>query len=124
MITQYQIIGLLKQELPRMKGEAYFSQIPRAFSSIHGSIHCLSGFTRSKLEMNHFQTASKCFALAEKIYVEGDVMVKILIERVFIETLILMHALKCSKDLETLIPPILYEIYLRQREPQTPPIHI
>jgi hypothetical protein len=124
MITQYQIIGLLKQELPRMKGKAYFSEIPRAFSSIHASIHCLSDFTRRNLELKHFQTARKCFALAEKIYVEGDVMVQLLIERVFIDSLVLVKVVKGKNHLEVLIPPILHKIYLRQREPQIPPSHI
>ena len=85
MITQYQIIGLLKQEF-------------------------LSDFTRRNLELKHFRTARKCFALAEKIYVEGDIMVQLLIERVFIDSLILVEAVKGKNRFEVLIPPILHEI--------------
>ena len=123
MITQFQVIGLLKEELPKMNGKAYFSEIPRAFSSIHSSIYCLSDFTRRNLESRHFTTARKCFALAEKIYVDGDIMVQLLIERVFIDSLILARTIKRGNHLETLIPPILQQIYLTHKE-QISPSHI
>ena len=120
MITQFQIIGLLKQELPKMNGKAYFSEIPRAFSSIHASIHCLSDFTRRNLESKHFTTARKCFALAERIYIDGDIMVQLLIERVFIDSLILVKTINGRSHLETLIPPVLKEIYLKHKEQISP----
>ncbi|SEJ31951.1 hypothetical protein SAMN04487995_4175 [Dyadobacter koreensis] len=120
MITQFQIIGLLKHELPKMNGKAYFSEIPRAFSSIHASIYCLSDFTRKNLESKHFKTARKCFALAEKIYLDGDIMVQLLIERVFIDSLILEKTIKGKNHLETLIPPVLQKIYLTHQEQISP----
>jgi len=124
MITQFQVIGLLKKELPGMNGKLYFSEIPRAFSSIHASIYCLSDFTRRNLELRHFITARKCFALAEKIYIEGDIMVQLLIERVFIDSLILPKVSKGKNHLETLIPPVLLKIYLKHQETEIPPSHI
>ncbi|MCF2443798.1 hypothetical protein L0657_07505 [Dyadobacter sp. CY345] len=123
MITQFQVIGLLKEELPKMSVKDYFSEIPRAFSSIHASIYCLSDFTRKNLESEHFITARKCFVLAERIYIEGDIMVQLLIEQVFIDSLILAKTIKGKNHLEILIPPVLQKIYIKHQE-QIPPSHI
>ena len=123
MITQFQVIGLLKEELPKMNGKDYFSEIPRAFSSIHASIYCLSDFTRKNLESKHFITARKCFVLAEKIYIEGDIMVQLLIEQVFVDSLILATTIKGKNHLGILIPPVLQKIYIKHQE-QIPPSHI
>ena len=66
MITQFQVIGLLKEELPKLTERENFQEIPRAFSSIHAAIYSLSDFTRINLELKHFQTARKCFAWPKK----------------------------------------------------------
>ncbi|WP_159473095.1 hypothetical protein [Dyadobacter sp. 3J3] len=124
MITQFQVIGLLKEELPRITGQANFEEIPRAFSSIHAAIYSLSDFTRINLELKHFQTARKCFYLAEKIYLEGDIMVQFLIEKVFIDSLVLAKKAGTKNHLASLIPPALQKVYLKHLTPPIPPSHI
>ncbi|MCF0058667.1 hypothetical protein [Dyadobacter sp. CY356] len=124
MITQFQVIGLLKEELPKITGQENFQEIPRAFSSIHAAIYSLSDFTRINLELKHFQTARKCFALAEKIYLEGDIMVQLLIEKVFIDSLVLAKKARTKNHLACLIPPALQKVYLKHLDPQIPPSHI
>ncbi|GLU53834.1 DUF7674 family protein [Dyadobacter frigoris] len=124
MITQFQVIGLLKEELPKITHDGNFQEIPRAFSSIHAAIYSLSDFTRINLELKHFQTARKCFALAEKIYLEGDIMVQLLIEKVFIDSLVLAKKAKTKNHLAILIPPALQKVYLKHLGPQIPPSHI
>ncbi len=81
MITQYEVSSLLKEELPTIAGDQY----PARFTmDIYKSVQCFSDYTKHAVLDHNLQLAKKCFALAGKIYRNGDNMVKNVIENTFV----------------------------------------
>ena len=114
MFTQIQIIKLLENELPRLAGADCADVSPRTFASIHSSIHYLSDCTKNTVEHRHFGPAQCCFALAERIYREGDAMVRLLIENVFVYANVWTRDRNVTALPGDIIPDILYKIHLKQ----------
>nr|WP_295922555.1 hypothetical protein [uncultured Dyadobacter sp.] len=114
MFTQLQIIDLLRNELPHLAGTDCAALSPRTFASIHSSIHYLSDCTRNTVEHRHFGPARQCFALAERVYREGDAMVRLLIENVFVYANVWTRGRQVSALPGEIIPDILYKIHLKQ----------
>jgi hypothetical protein len=113
MITQYEVPYLLKEELPTITSENYPARINM---DVYKSVQYFSEYTRWAVLQHNLTIAKKCFGLAEKLYKQGDSIVKNVIENTFvysfssyipndrIEKLILI----------SLIPSPLYAIYLKQ----------
>lgn len=114
MFTQLQIINLLRNELPRLAGADCAELSSRTFASIHSSIHYLSDCTKNTIEQRHFEPARQCFALAERIYREGDMMVRLLIENVFVYATVWTKGRNITSLPGHIIPDILYKIHLKQ----------
>ncbi|MGX5854650.1 DUF7674 family protein [Dyadobacter jiangsuensis] len=115
MFTQFQIINLLRNELPVVAGADCAAVSAHTFNSIHSSIHYLSACTKNTMEHRHFRAARSCFSLAEKVYREGDVMVKLLIENVFVYANVWTKTRNASSPLPAdIVPDVLYKIHLKQ----------
>lgn len=115
MFTQLQIINLLRNELPIVAGADCAAVSAHTFNSIHSSIHYLSACTKNTMEHRHFRAAQKCFSLAEKVYREGDAMVKLLIENVFVYANVWTKARNTPSLLPAdIVPEVLYKIHLKQ----------
>ncbi|MCF0069172.1 hypothetical protein LZD49_01730 [Dyadobacter sp. CY261] len=115
MFTQLQIINLLKNELPVLAGADCATVSSHTFTSIHSSIHYLSACTKNTVEHRHFTAAHKCFTLAEQVYREGDAMVKLLIENVFVYANVWTKSRNAVSTLPgNIIPEVLYKVHLKQ----------
>lgn len=113
MITQYEIPGLLMDEIPDL-----FTKINtgRVSMEIYTSIYYFTEYTRHVLEEHNFIQAKKCFIIAEKLYRYGDRMVKRLIENNFIFSFTSFMPTDTAEKLlvKSLIPDILYTLYIKQ----------
>jgi hypothetical protein len=115
MFTQLQIINLLKNELPVVAGADCAEVSAHTFNSIHSSIHYLSACTKNTMEQRHFPAARSCFGLAEKVYREGDAMVKLLIENVFVYANVWTKTRNTPSSWSAdIVPDVLYKIHLKQ----------
>jgi hypothetical protein len=116
MMTQLQVIRLIRREMPVVAEREGIKMMPARCNSIHASIHLLSECTAGALSHRHFSMAQKCFALAERLYLEGDAMVRLLIENVFIYANVSMKNQTGRNRylFENLIPDVFHQIHLRQ----------
>jgi hypothetical protein len=113
MISQYEVPSLLKQEMPHLAGKLYPSKVSL---QIYSSINYFSDYTKHAEEEHNFNLARKCFALAEKLYREGDRLVQLLIETSFIYSFSLFMPKDRAEKLmvRPLIPEKLYSVYMKQ----------
>lgn len=113
MITHYEVPSLLKAELPRISGDEF----PARFSmDIYKSVQCFSALTREAVLGHNHHLARKCFAVAERLYRQGDNIVRSTIENTFIFSFTaFMPKDRVEKlILCSLIPAPLYAAYLKQ----------
>lgn len=81
MITQYEVLSLLNEELPSLEN----SICPVHLSvSVYKTIHDFTEYTKKAVQKHHLPMAKKCFRLAAKLYREGDKIVRLCIENIFI----------------------------------------
>jgi hypothetical protein len=113
MITQYEVPTLLKEEIPQLAGKMYSSKVSL---QIYSSINYFSDYTRHAVAEHNFTIAKKCFAIAEKLYREGDRLVRLLIENSFIYSFSSFLPKDRAEKLmvKSLIPEKLYSIYIKQ----------
>jgi hypothetical protein len=113
MITQYEVTSLLKDTIPQLAGKTYPAKVSL---QIYSSINYLSDYTKHVVEEHNFNLARKCFALAEKLYREGDRLVRLLIENSFIYSFSSFMPKDRAEKLmvRSLIPENLYGIYMKQ----------
>lgn len=113
MITQYEITNLLKEEIPQLGEKFYLSKITL---EVYVSINYFSDYTKQVLEKHDFNLAKKCFFLAEKLYKEGDKVVRFLIENIFVYNFsgFLFNNKVESTVVKSMIPPVLYSLYISQ----------
>lgn len=113
MITQYEVTPLLKKEIPQLAGKVYPSRISL---EVYVSMNYFSDYTKHAVEEHNFNLAKKCFALAEKLYREGDRIVRLLIENIFVYGFsgFLFNNKVESVVVKSMIPPALYSLYIRQ----------
>ena len=113
MITQFELPGILREEIPAMSTQA----LPgRASLEIYAAINSFSDYTKHAVQEHDLTLAGKCFALAERIYRNGDRLVKLLIENSFIYSLSSYMPMEPSerKQIKAIIPAKLYDIYVKQ----------
>jgi hypothetical protein len=112
-MNQYDIPGYLIIEMPEIKESLRTILSPL---NLIKTIQNLADYTRSKLVQHDFLKATRCFEIAENIYIEGDKAVKDTIENVFVYTLPSLLNL-CNKEeerkIEALIP-FLHKAYVKQ----------
>lgn len=113
MITQYEVPIILDDELPLMKIRTYTTHL---MVNIYRCIHDFAEYTRTAILEHHFTTVRKCFNLAEKLYSEGDKIVKMCIENIFVYffTTFIPHDKVERLILQSYIPDSLNAVYLKQ----------
>jgi hypothetical protein len=113
MITQYQATSLLKQEIP---GLSTVNLPTRVSLEIYSSMNYFSDYTKHTLVDHDFPQAKKCLFLADKLYRNGDNIVRMLIENSFIYSIISVMSLDPAERhwVKSIIPASLYSIYLKQ----------
>lgn len=113
MITQYEIPYLLKAELPAISGNEYPARINM---DIYKSVQYFSDFTRHAVQDHNFNLARKCFTLAEKLYRQGDNIVRNTIENTFVFafTSFMPNDRVEKLILKSIIPASLYTVYIKQ----------
>ena len=116
MITQYEVPFLLKEAIPQMPLKGTLQASIFIGTDIYCSLNTFSAYTRHAVEEHNFNLAKKCFVLAEKLYRQGDKMVRMLIENIFIYSFSSsMPADRFEKMiLKTMIPVTLYAVYMKQ----------
>jgi hypothetical protein len=85
MITSEQVPALLQNEIPTLANKEYPS---KTYLKIYAAINYFSDYTLLMIEKKDKNMIDKCLALAEKLYKEGDGMVKLLIKNSFVYHLI------------------------------------
>jgi len=116
MITQYEVPLLLKEEIPQMPAHAKLVASRFITTDIYTSINSFSAYTKHAVEEHNFTLARKCFAIAEKLYRQGDAMVRLLIENVFVYSFSsFIPEIRVDKlIIKTMIPAVLYAVYIKQ----------
>lgn len=113
MITRYEAPVLLKSTLPGLEP----SCIPtRASLEIYVAMNSFTDFTRHAVEDHNMNLAKRCFTIAEKLYREGDSLVRLLIENCFVYSFSLFMPRNRQEKLilESIIPSTLYNLYVKQ----------
>lgn len=113
MITRYEVPVLLKESIPGLDKTC----IPtRASLEIYVAMNSFTDITRNAVADHNMNLAKRCFSLAEKMYREGDSLVRMLIENCFVYS----FSLFMPKDrnelmiVEEMIPESLYNVYVKQ----------
>ncbi|MET0463475.1 MAG: hypothetical protein ABW007_09980 [Chitinophagaceae bacterium] len=113
MITQYEVSSLLKSTIPPLSAKTYPSKISL---EVYACMNYFSDYTKQAVEEHNFNLAKKCFNLAEALFRDGDKVVKMLIENVFVYGFSSM--LPDTKEerafIRSMIPGRLYALYTKQ----------
>ena len=115
MITQYEVPGLLQEAIPQMPATTQFHSV-RLTTDIYTSINYFSAYTKHAVEAHNFSLARKCFAFAEKLYKQGDSLIRLLIENIFVYSFssFLPDERTDKQMLRKMIPSSLYAVYIKQ----------
>lgn len=113
MISQYEVPGLLKEELPRLQSKLYPMH---GMLDVYRSVHDFTDYTRAAVQEHHIHTVRKCFRLAERLYRQGDTIVKLCIENIFVYAFSSFTADDRLEKLilQSFIPANLKAVYLKQ----------
>lgn len=113
MISQYEVPGLIQDEFPQLTSQLHTS---KTALDVYKSVQCFAGFTKEAVKEHNFSLSKKCFKLAEKLYNNGDLILKSVIENNFIYTF--SSYMSGSKSditlIKSIIPAAFYAIYLKQ----------
>ena len=85
MITSEQVPSLLQHEIPTLANKEYPS---KTYLKIYAAINYFSDYTILVVEKKDKPMIDKCLVLAEKLYKEGDAIVKLLIKNSFVYHLV------------------------------------
>lgn len=81
MITQYEISPMLRAEIPAMAYKVYPVRTPM---EAYASINDFSDFTIKAIEHHDLVEIKKCFSIAKRLYHQGDKIVRMLMENIFV----------------------------------------
>ena len=110
MITQYDAITMLKTAVPAIASKNYPSSMSL---EIYATVIYFTDYTKQALEQHHFEEAKKCFQLAEKLYINGDSIVRPLMGDSFIYSISSLMS-PGSKNLfviKAILPPALLALF-------------
>ena len=113
MIAQYEAGNLLRQEISQLSGKVYPSRISL---EVYALMNYFSDYTKHAVEEHNFNTAKKCFALAERLFRQGDKIVRMLIENIFVFAFTSMLPVDREERslVRSMIPVDLYSLYIKQ----------
>ncbi len=113
MITQYEAPSIIRKEIPSL---SWIIHPGRASMEVYASIQDLTDCARQSVEEHDLILARQCFELAERLYRQGDNVVRMLIENIFVfafSTFIPQEKVE-HLLIRAAIPENLYAIYLKQ----------
>ena len=115
MITQYEVIYCLRDELPQLSEGLDPSRIG---SSVYTSMQRLSDYTKDCLRQHQLHLAYKCFCFAETLYQHGDNVVKKAVDNIFIDSLysFSINNIKDQIIVQSIIPANLYRLFLKHKK--------
>ena len=113
MITQYEANSLLRQEVPELNRKVYPS---RESLQVYTSMNYFSNYTKHLVHEHNFNAAKRCFNLAERLFRNGDSVVRMLIENVFVYGFSSMLPTDKTDRLivRSIMPHDLYSLYMKQ----------
>ena len=113
MITQYEVPRYLEQQLPVFTCQP---QLVALKMNIYKELQHFTDYTRQAILQHNYALVKRCFRLADRLYTQGDTVVKSAIENTFIFS----FSSFMSRDnvekliLKSFIPDRLYSLYLKQ----------
>lgn len=113
MITQYQVQDFLKSAMPQITPA---TQPVRFEMEMYPCLQSFTDYTKSAIRRHNFELARKCCEFAERLYTNGDRMVKHAVENVFVYSFSSFLTGSRTENLfiRSLIPASLYALYMRQ----------
>ena len=113
MITQYEVPSLLREELPQLAGKI---QPTNVMIDVYKSVNYFTNYAKEAVRDHHFNLAKKCFILAEKLYRNGDNIVRMAIENIFVYSFSSFMPIDRIEKLilQSIIPASLNAVYLKQ----------
>lgn len=110
MITQYDASTMLKTAIPAIAIKNYPSSMSL---EIYATIIYFTGHTKQALTEHNIEEVKKCFQLAEQLYINGDSIVRLLIEDSFIYSVLSVtaHGSRNMFLIKSILPAILRKIY-------------
>lgn len=113
MITRYEVPVLLKETIPGLSKNCTAT---KASLEIYVTMNSFTDYTRAAVEERNINLARRCFSMAEKLYKEGDGLVRMLIENCFVYSFSLFMPRDRNElvIVESMIPASLYNLYVKQ----------
>jgi len=104
---------LLREALPQLPVATCPSKISL---DVYVSISSFTDYTKHALEEHNFKQVKKCFAMAENLYLQGDSLVRFLIENSFLYSLGSFMSKSASENFmaKSVLPDTLYKLYRKQ----------
>lgn len=117
MITQFQVDAFLKKELPQIIHDEKAESQRQTFFPARTAISDFLNYTRQQMQAHHLRKVKKCFGLAERLYCKGDVVVRMLIENLYIYSfsVYLPREPQQMQQWLALMPPVLRKLYSKQQ---------
>ena len=113
MISKYEVPELIEAELHQITAGL---QHNNSTIKMYKSVESLTAYTKDAVLDHNFNLSRKCFSLAERLYNNGDLVIKSAIENTFIYSFSsFMPGNKIEKIiLRSIIPAKLYAVYIKQ----------
>lgn len=108
----------MQDALPEMKETLVKKGVAVDMFDPYKSVKCLTDFTLKNAHKHNIKMLQRCFAVAEKLYTKGNVIIKNAISNVFVRSLSMLFA-DCGSRLEkakiqSVMPCYLYSAYVQQ----------
>lgn len=110
MITTYELPEILGEQLPELREtHADLKPLLRVFASVNS----FADLTCKAIETHHYLLAGRCFRLAERLYQNGDRIIRSLIKYSFVTTCAGFMPRNEAERMfvKSLIPVSLYHLY-------------
>jgi hypothetical protein len=113
MITQYEVPGYLAEVLP---ARALQPQICHLTMNIYKDLQQFTDYTRQAVDQHNYTLAKKCFRLADRLYTNGDRIVRNAVENIFVFSFSSFIPRDSVEKiiLKSFIPATLYALYVKQ----------
>ncbi len=113
MISQYEVHSLLEEKIPQLVLKTHPS---RSSLEIYACINDFTDYTKHIVKEHDYNQAKKCFAVAENLYLNGDKIVRLLIENSFVYSFSSITNSSRSDIfmVNCILPETLYKVYRKQ----------
>ena len=113
MITQYQVQEYIRVAMPEINPNP---QPVRFEMDLYPCLQTFTDYTKSAIRRHNFEIVRKCCEFAERLYVNGDKIVKNAVENTFVYSFSSFLSGTRTENLfiKSLIPASLYALYIRQ----------